>query len=46
MTMLGKIIEPKEYLPDDRKRFNNAALKAMIVPLLIEQLLQWCLIGV
>ena len=38
--MLEKIIEPREYLPDDRKRFSNAALKAMIIPLLIEQLLQ------
>ncbi|WP_035790229.1 MATE family efflux transporter [Butyrivibrio sp. FC2001] len=38
--MLERIIEPREYLPDDRKRFNNAALKAMIIPLLIEQLLQ------
>ncbi len=38
--MFRKLIEPKEYLPDERKRFSNAALKAMIVPLLIEQLLQ------
>ena len=37
---LERIIEPKEYLPNERKLFSNAMLKAMIIPLLIEQLLQ------
>ena len=36
----SNIIEPKRSLPNARKPFDNAALKAMIVPLLIEQLLQ------
>ncbi|SEL87332.1 putative efflux protein, MATE family [Butyrivibrio sp. ob235] len=40
MNIAERIIEPSTYLSDDRKRFSNAALKAMIVPLLIEQLLQ------
>jgi len=40
MSLIEKIIEPKEFLSEDRKRFTNLALKAMIVPLLIEQLLQ------
>ncbi len=33
-------IEPKDALPKERQFFSNAALKAMIIPLLIEQLLQ------
>ncbi len=33
-------IEPKRTLPTDRQTFSNAALKAMIVPLVIEQVLQ------
>ena len=33
-------IEPKDALPEERQFFSNAALKAMIIPLLIEQLLQ------
>ena len=33
-------IEPKRALPNDRQIFSNAALKAMIVPLVIEQVLQ------
>ena len=33
-------IEPKRALPKDRQVFSNAALKAMIVPLVIEQMLQ------
>ncbi|MBR4343940.1 MAG: MATE family efflux transporter, partial [Lachnospiraceae bacterium] len=37
---LGLLIEPKEKLPEDRQLFSNTMLKAMIVPLVIEQLLQ------
>ena len=33
-------IEPKKTLPKERQSFSNAALKAMIVPLVIEQVLQ------
>ena len=40
MRFLSKMIEPKSSLADNRKIFTNAMLKAMIVPLLIEQLLQ------
>ncbi len=38
--VLNRWIEPKPALPQARQAFSNAALKAMIVPLLIEQLLQ------
>ena len=40
MRFLNRIIEPKQHLADDRKIFTNSMLKAMIIPLLIEQLLQ------
>ena len=40
MTALNRWIDPKSALPQERQTFSNAALKAMIVPLLIEQLLQ------
>ena len=40
MSMLENLIEPKTQIPEERKIFTNAMLKAMIVPLLIEQLLQ------
>ena len=40
MTALNRWIEPKSALPQDRQTFSNTALKVMIVPLLIEQLLQ------
>ena len=33
-------MEPRKTLPKDRQPFSNAALKAMIVPLVIEQVLQ------
>ncbi|MBR4392840.1 MAG: MATE family efflux transporter [Oscillospiraceae bacterium] len=38
--MLKALIEPKPSLPHERQLFTNAMLKAMIIPLLIEQLLQ------
>ena len=40
MTLLNKLIEPKPLLSENRRAFSDAALKAMIIPLLIEQLLQ------
>ncbi len=40
MRFLDRVIEPKVHLADSRKIFTNAMLKAMIIPLLIEQLLQ------
>ena len=40
LMTLERIIEPKEYLPIERQLFSNEMLKAMIIPLLIEQLLQ------
>lgn len=40
MTLFEKIIEPRDYLSNERKRFSNTTLIAMIIPLLIEQLLQ------
>lgn len=40
MSVLEKWIEPKQALPDARRRFSNAALGAMIVPLVIESVLQ------
>lgn len=38
--MLEKWIEPKNTIPAERQLFSNKALAAMIIPLLIEQLLQ------
>ena len=38
--MLTTFIDPKPVLPRSRQLFTNTMLKAMIVPLLIEQLLQ------
>ena len=40
MQGILRLIEPKDTLPKERQFFSNAALKAMIIPLLIEQLLQ------
>ncbi len=40
MQKILRWIEPKRALPPDRQTFSNAALKAMIVPLVIEQVLQ------
>ena len=40
MSMLSRIIEPRSPLVARRQLFDNRALRAMIVPLLIEQLLQ------
>lgn len=40
MQGLIRWIEPKKALPANRQLFSNAALKAMIIPLVIEQVLQ------
>ena len=40
MEFLNRLIEPKRTLPQARQVFSNAALRAMIIPLLIEQVLQ------
>ena len=40
MTVFSALIEPRPALPTDRQLFSNAQLRKMIVPLLIEQLLQ------
>ena len=38
--MIARFLNPNPALPGERQLFSNRALKAMIVPLLIEQLLQ------
>ena len=40
MAVLDRLITPHPVLPAKRRSFSNVALKAMIIPLLIEQLLQ------
>jgi len=40
MQAILRWIEPKRALPKERQLFSNAALKAMILPLVIEQVLQ------
>lgn len=40
MTVLNRFINPQPILPEQRRLFPDQALKTMIVPLLIEQLLQ------
>ncbi len=37
--MLTRLIEPRAQIPDERKRFSNQALTALIVPIIIEQFL-------
>ena len=37
---VGKWIEPKQQMDDQKKVFSDSMLKAMIVPLVVEQLLQ------
>lgn len=41
----GRLLEPAAQIPQERKLFTNAALKAMILPLFFEQLLE-VLVGV
>ena len=40
MHIFQKLIEPRQQLSDQRKLFTDSMLKAMIVPLVVEQLLQ------
>ena len=40
ITVLNRFINPQPVLPEQRQLFSDQALKAMIIPLLIEQLLQ------
>ena len=40
MSIIRVLIEPRQQIDEERKRFSDAALKAMIVPLVAEQLLQ------
>lgn len=40
MQAILRWIAPKRALPKERQLFSNAALKAMILPLVIEQVLQ------
>ena len=40
MSIIQVLIEPRQQIDEERKRFSDAALKAMIVPLVAEQLLQ------
>jgi putative MATE family efflux protein len=40
MSIIQGLIEPRQQIDEERKRFSDAALKAMIVPLVAEQLLQ------
>ena len=37
---MDRVVNPRPALPESRQIFSNKALRAMIVPLLIEQLLQ------
>ncbi|MDE7262825.1 MAG: aldo/keto reductase [Oscillospiraceae bacterium] len=37
--MLNRLIEPRQQIPEERKRFSNAALKDLILPIIIEQFL-------
>lgn len=37
--LLNWIIEPKQQIPDERKRFSNTALKNLILPIIVEQFL-------
>lgn len=37
--MLSRILEPRQQIPEERKRFSNAALKSLIIPIVVEQFL-------
>ena len=37
--LLARLLEPKAQIPEERRRFSNPALKALILPVLIEQFL-------
>ena len=40
MRLLSRMIEPKQMIRDEQKLFTDSMLKAMIIPLVTEQLLQ------
>ena len=37
--LIGRLIEPHSQIPEERKRFTNQALKALIIPIIVEQFL-------
>lgn len=37
--LLARLLEPEAQIPEERRRFSNPALKALILPVLIEQFL-------
>ena len=37
--LIDRLIEPRSQIPEGRKRFTNQALKALIIPIIIEQFL-------
>ena len=39
VASLGRLIEPRNQIPEERKRFSNAALKDLILPIIVEQFL-------
>ena len=38
-TLLNRLIEPKQQISEDRKRFSNAELRSLIFPIIVEQFL-------
>ena len=40
MSFIQQLIEPKQLISEQKKRFTDGMLKAMIVPLVVEHLLQ------
>lgn len=38
-SLLNRLIEPRQQIPEERKRFNNQALRNLILPIIIEQFL-------
>lgn len=39
ISLLNRLIEPKQQIPEERKRFSNAKLKNLILPIIVEQFL-------
>lgn len=37
--LLSRLIEPRQQIPEERKRFSNADLRALIIPIILEQFL-------
>ena len=38
-SLVSRMIEPKQQISEERKRFSNPALKNLIYPIIIEQFL-------